>query len=107
MNPAPTSPAKKTARPLTENRRRANRHRLNIPATLVADGEHPAPIEITVTEMSIGGVGFQAKVELKTDGTYHLNSFDTLIPPGMKVHVVSQRKLPDNGGFEIGAKVIP
>jgi hypothetical protein len=105
MNPASTPPAKKTARPLTENRRRANRHRLSIPATLVAEGEHPTPIEVTITEMSIGGVGFTAKAELKQDAAYHLNSFDTLIPPGMKLRIVSQRKLPA-GGFEIGAKVL-
>jgi len=105
MNPAPNPQAKKPARPLHENRRRGNRHRLHIPATLLPEGEHPSPISVTVTEVSIGGVGIRAKQELKLEGIYQLNSFDTLIPPGMRVHIVSQRKLPE-GNFQIGAKAL-
>jgi hypothetical protein len=85
------------------NRRRGNRHRLSIPATLVVPGE--SPVAVTVTELSVGGVGIQAKSGLKLDAVYSLNSFDTLIPPGMNVKIVSQRPAAD-GGFEIGAKAV-
>ena len=53
------------------------------------------PISVTVTELAVGGVGIRAKHDLKLEAVYHLNSFDTLIPPGMRVHIVSKRKLPD------------
>jgi hypothetical protein len=105
MTPPPNPPVTKRAHPLTENRRQGNRHRLHIPATLLPAGDHPSPISVTVTEISIGGVGIRAKHELKLDNVYHLNSFDTLIPPGMKVHIVSQRKLPD-GHYEVGARAL-
>jgi hypothetical protein len=105
MIPPSNLPVTKPARPLTENRRSGNRHRLGIPATLLPAGDAPSPISVTVTEISIGGVGIRAGHELKLENVYHLNSFDTLIPPGMKVHIVSQRLLPD-GSYEVGAKAI-
>jgi hypothetical protein len=85
------------------NRRRGNRHQLTVPATLLAVNEKP--ISVTITELSVGGVGIDSKIELKIDTVYQLDSFDTLIPPGMKVRIVSQRKSPENG-FEIGAQAL-
>jgi hypothetical protein len=105
MKPPSDLPVSTPARTVNENRRRGNRHRLHIPATLVAEGGHPTPIAVTITELAIGGVGIRAKHDLKVDGIYHLNSFDTLIPPGMRVHIVSKRKLPDET-FDVGAKAI-
>ena len=105
MNPQSNSPANNAPRALTENRRRGNRHRLHIPATLLADGDLRTPIAVTVTELAIGGVGIRAKHDLNIEGVYHLSSFDTLIPPGMRVHIVSKRKLADET-FEVGAKAL-
>jgi hypothetical protein len=101
----PAAAATQPSRPLAQNRRQGIRHRLHIPATLMGDGENPAPIPVTVTELSIGGVGIHAEHELKLDGIYHLNSFDTLITPGTRVRIISQRELPA-GKFEIGAKAL-
>jgi hypothetical protein len=85
------------------NRRRGNRHQLSIPATLVAPGEPSAAV--TVIELSVGGIGIHCEASLKLDSIYLVNSFDTLIPPGMQVRIVSQRAV-DQGGFEIGAKAL-
>ena len=105
MNLPTHSQTNPSARSLTEDRRSGNRHRLDIPATLIAAEGHPTPIAVTITELAIGGVGIRAKHDLKVEGVYHLDSFDTLIPPGMKVHIVSKRKLLDES-FDVGAKAI-
>ena len=105
MNSATNPPAKKMQRSISENRRRGNRHRLDIPATLVLIGNDPVPIEVTVFELAVSGLGLRCKQELVAEGTYQLSSFDTLIPPNMRVHIVSQRKLND-GTMEVGAKAI-
>jgi hypothetical protein len=105
MSMAPIPPAAKPALPLEQNRRRGNRHRLHIHATLILDGYTPTSLEVTVTEMSVGGVGFRVKQSLNLQAEGQLTSFDTLIPPGMRVHIISQRQLP-SGEFEVGAKVL-
>jgi hypothetical protein len=105
MTPAQNPSATKAPRPLAQNRRQGIRHRLHIPATLVPEGDNPSPIPVTVTELSIAGVGIHSRRELKPEANYHLNSFDTLIPPGTRVSIVSQRQLPD-GNYEIGAKIL-
>ncbi len=87
--------------PIAQNRRRGNRHRLSIPATLIHVGE--PPIRVTVIEISVGGIGLQSETELVLERRYQLESFDTLIPPGMKVRVVSQRQTGE-GSFEVGAE---
>jgi len=105
MNPAQTHPAVKPSRPLAQNRRQANRHQLHIPATLLGDGETAKPIDVVVTEISISGVGLRAKESLALDSVFQLTSFDTLVPPGMRVRIVSQQA-GTNGEFKIGAKTV-
>jgi hypothetical protein len=105
MESVPTKANLKRAHPLAQNRRRGNRHRLHIPATLLIEGENPTEIPVTVTEMSVGGIGFRSRQPLVVDATYRVSSFDTLIPQGMRASIVAHRQLPD-GEFEIGAKTI-
>jgi hypothetical protein len=105
MNPATRPSVVKPPRPLDQNRRRGNRHLLNIPANLLPDGESPIAIEVIITEISIAGVGLQCKQSLPLDRVYQLTSFDTLVPPGMRVKIVSQQPAA-NGEFKVGAQTI-
>jgi hypothetical protein len=105
MESVPAKAAVKRAHPLAQNRRRGNRHRLQIPATLLLEGDKPHEIPVTVTEMSVAGIGLHATQEVVIGATYRVSSFDTLIPHGLRACIVTQRHLPD-GKFEIGAKTI-
>ena len=105
MNPVPTPPIVKPSRPLEHNRRQSNRHLLQIPATLLSDGEGNRQIAVIVTEISIGGVGLRSKESVSLDRVYQVTSFDTLVPPGMRVRIVSIQPA-DQGEFKIGAKTI-
>jgi len=105
MESVPAKPAVKRAHPLAQNRRRGNRHRLNIPATLLIEGDKPTEIEVIVTEMSVGGIGFRSRTPLVIEATYRVSSFDTLIPHALRASIVTQRQAPD-GHFEVGAKTI-
>jgi hypothetical protein len=105
MNPSSTPPVVIPSVPLAQNRRSGNRHKLNIPATLVGGADAVLPIEIIVTEISVGGVGFRCTKQLTPDAVYHLTSFDTLIPPGMRVRVLSQQ-LASQGEYKIGAQTV-
>jgi hypothetical protein len=105
MNPVPQPPAVKPSRPLAQNRRRGNRHQLQIPATLIAEGTNAPPIEVTVTEMSVGGVTIRSKSSLPIDGVYQLSSFDTLIPPATRIRIVTQQS-GSHGEFKIGAQTL-
>jgi hypothetical protein len=103
MNPVSQPPTVKPTRPLSQNRRRGNRHRLQIPATLIAEGSNAVPIEVTVTEMSVGGMAIRSKSSLVLNADYQLSSFDTLIPPGTKIRIVTQQTT-SHGEFKIGAQ---
>jgi hypothetical protein len=93
----------KSLTPLSSNRRRGNRHRLDISATLTTEGANPTEIPVTLTEMSVGGIAFRSRQSLAIGTTYLVSSFDTLIPFGTRATLVARRQLPD-GDFEIGAK---
>ena len=86
------------------DRRRGNRHRLAVPATLVADGGGP-DVPAVVVAYSVNGVGLRVGQPLAVGSTYAVRSFDTLIPPGMTVRVKSQRVTPA-GDHEVGAEVV-
>jgi hypothetical protein len=105
MSRVPHSTIVKPSRPLAQNRRRGNRLPLQIPATLQAEGNPSAPIAVTVTEISVGGLGLQSSQSLPLGGIYQLSSFDTLLPPGMRLRLVSQQPLPE-GQFKIGAQTV-
>jgi hypothetical protein len=105
MNSVPNPQVVKPSLPLSANRRRGNRHRLHIPATLLNEGDSAVQIPVTITELSIGGVALRCKESLPLDRVYQLSSFDTLVPPGMRIRVVSQQ--PGAAGeFKIGAQTI-
>jgi hypothetical protein len=104
MNPLPTPAVVKPSIPLAQNRRRGNRHKLHIPATLIG-ADASTPIDVTVTEISVGGVGLRSKQQLTLEATYQLSSFDSLLPPGMRVRVISQQP-SSHGEYKIGAQTI-
>src|SRR5206468_10960834 len=94
-----------TVRPLAENRRRGRRHRLEIPASLVRSGapsELP-PVPVQVTELSVAGVGLRSPSPLEIGVVYEVRAFDTLVPTGMRVRILSVRPAT-GGGFHIGAE---
>jgi hypothetical protein len=101
MKPA-AHPNVKPAPTVAQNRRRGNRHRLNISATLRLEEESATDIPVVVTELSVGGFGFRCPQLLRAHATYRISSFDTLIPQGTLAKIVSQRQLP-GGDFEVGA----
>jgi hypothetical protein len=105
MNPVSQPSTVKPSRPLAQNRRRGNRHQLQIPATLIPDGDAAVQIAVTITEISVGGVAFRAKTSLPLDGVYQLSSFDTLITPGMRIRIVSQQAT-SHGEFKVGAQTL-
>jgi hypothetical protein len=98
-----------TVRPLADNRRRARRHRLDIPASLALTGAgdraETSPIPVRVTELSVGGVGMRSQKSLEIGAVYEVRAFDTLVPTGMRVRILSNRAI-DGGGFEIGAEAL-
>jgi hypothetical protein len=86
------------------DRRRGNRHRLDVPATLTAaagGAEQPA----VVTAFSVNGVGLRVARPLEVGSVHAVSSFDTLLPPGLTVRVRSQRITPA-GDHEVGAEVV-
>ena len=92
-------------RVLKDNRRRSSRHALKIPATVVNETDVSQSIHVEINELSVAGVGLQSANELITGATYQLQAFDSLIPVGMRVRIVSCRA-EDRGGFDIGAEVV-
>ncbi len=96
-----TSPRVRTT---ATDRRSGNRHRLDVPATLMADGPDARPLPAVVTAFSVNGVGLRVAQPLNVGDVYTLSTFDTLIPPGLKVRVRSQRHTPA-GDHEVGAEV--
>lgn len=92
-------------RPLTQNRRQGDRHRLHIHAILTPEADNPREIPVVVTEMSVGGIGFRCLHLLQIGAIYRLSSFDTLIPHNTRASIVTQRQLAD-GRYEIGAKTL-
>jgi hypothetical protein len=87
------------------NRRRGRRHRLDIPASLAPVGADPGRPGITVRicELSVAGVGLRAEQPLEVGHVYEVRAFDTLVPTGMRVKIISHRPAAA-GGFEIGAE---
>jgi hypothetical protein len=92
------------ARPLSQNRRRGRRHLLDIPATLVG-GNHPQELAVKIIELSVHGIGIQANKSLTPGEIYQVRAFDTLVPAGMRVRIVSTRTSTD-GEFIIGGEVV-
>ena len=105
MDSLPPLQAVGFSRSLDQNRRSGNRHRLRIHADIQIEGPNPTPMPVIVTEISIGGIGLRTKEPLLLEQNYQVHSFDTLLPPGMRVRAVSQRQLP-SGEFEVGAKTV-
>ena len=95
--PSPTTPI--------PNRRRGRRHRLDIPASLApVDSDPSRPgISVRIAELSVAGVGLRADQPLELGQVYEVRAFDTLVPTGMRIKVISHRPAAD-GGFEIGAE---
>jgi hypothetical protein len=89
-------------RPLSQNRRRGRRHLLDIPATL--NGES-AELPVKIIEFSKHGLGMRTTKALTPGEFYHVRAFDTLIPPGLRVRIVSVRSVA-NDGFIIGSEVV-
>ena len=100
---APRTPTRRDA-----DRRRGDRHRLSIPATLLTDdGAAAVTVAITVTAVSVNGVGLRSPVLLRDGAVYVLTAFDSLLPPGTRVRVVSQRPAEDGaGGFDVGTATV-
>ena len=82
-----------------------------MPATLVVDStgtaETPAlpPFLVKITELSVGGLGIQSAAPLDLNAVYHDKAFDSLLPCGTRVKIVSSRTI-EGGGFEIGAELV-
>ncbi len=89
---------------LGANRRRAKRHRLSLPATLIADRHPVEKIRATVVEISVGGIALGCQRPLNAGDIYQIDAFDPLIPIGTKIQIVSSR--PAKGGFVIGTRVV-
>ncbi len=99
---APRTPARREA-----DRRRGDRHRLSIPATVLTDdGAAAVAVAVTVTAVSVNGVGLRSPVVLRDGAVYALTAFDSLVPPGTRVRVVSQRPTDDGAGFDVGTATV-
>ena len=87
------------------NRRRGRRHRLDIPASLAPIGADAGRqgIAVRISELSVAGVGLRADQPLELGHVYEVRAFDTLVPTGMRIKVLTHRPSPA-GGFEIGAE---
>ena len=92
-------------RPLSQNRRRGRRHPLDIPATLIGGPNPKAERAVKIVEFSKHGLGMRASEPFSPGEIYTVRAFDTLIPPGTQVRIVSNRSLP-NRGFIIGSEVV-
>jgi len=105
--PACPPPPPRPPRPTTAStdRRRGNRHRLDVPATLLGGGADPRPVPTVVTAYSVNGVGLRVAQPLAVGDEYALSSFDTLIPPGLRIRIRSHRVTPA-GDHEVGAEVV-
>ena len=75
------------------DRRRGDRHRLDIPATLTPTAGGP-DVPAVVVAYSVNGVGLRVGQSLDVGATFAVSSYDTLIPPGLTVRVKSHRGPP-------------
>jgi hypothetical protein len=106
---APTGSEEKHRRSSTDNRRRGGRHPLSIPATLSAQTPADPPVPdllVKIVQMSVGGVGLLADRTLELGAIYVVTAFDSLVPAGMQVRVVSVRAGEMPATFVIGAEVV-
>jgi PilZ domain len=87
---------------LSNNRRRGLRHRLDVPAVLVSDA---GQFSVHFTELSVAGAGLKSSVALQVGDVYEVRAFDSLLPLGTRVKIVSRRD-GNAGGFQIGAEVL-
>ena len=87
------------------DRRRGDRHRLDIPATLTPTAGGGPDVPAVVVAYSVNGVGLRVGQSLDVGATFAVSSYDTLIPPGLTVRVKSYRAHPE-GDHEIGAEVV-
>jgi hypothetical protein len=92
-------------RPLSQNRRRGRRHLLDIPATLTDESNQNAELAVKIVEFSKHGLGMRIGKQLTPGEIFQVRAFDTLVPPGMRVRIVSNRSLGD-GGFIVGGEVV-
>ena len=97
-----TAPALRTR---STDRRRGDRHRLDVPAQLLAESAGARSVPAVVTAFSVNGVGLRVAQPLSVGDVYGLSTFDTLIPPGLRVRVRTQRHTPA-GDHEVGAEVV-
>jgi hypothetical protein len=109
MEPA-TKPSTITAAktPAARDRRQGNRHRLDLPATIVAEQASDVaatPVAVTVTHFSVNGLAFRTAVPVVVGAVYLVSCFDTLLPNNLRVRVVTRRDLP-GGSFEVGTEVV-
>lgn len=78
---------------------------MEITASLLLDGTPPRQIQVIITDLSVAGVGMRCDEPLTPGDAGEVRAFDSLVPVGMRVKVVSHR--PTTKGFEIGAEVLP
>ena len=95
----------------TENRRKAGRHSLDLPATLSVENAPPGvaaspDMLIKIVQMSVGGVGLLADRALDLGTVYRVAAFDSLVPAGMRVRVVSVRPAEVPATYVIGAEIV-
>lgn len=100
----PPVPREQTA---ATNRRRGHRHRIDIPATLTLDAAaaDAKPVPAVVTAYSVNGVGLRVAQPLAVGDVYGLSTFDSLIPPGLRIRVKTLRHTPA-GDHEVGAEIV-
>jgi hypothetical protein len=92
-------------RSLSQNRRRGRRHPLDILATLTGGPTGTTERTVKIVEFSKHGLGMRATQPFTPGEIYAVHAFDTLVPPGMRVRIVSNRSL-QNEGFIIGSEVV-
>jgi len=112
MDTPTCTPLQSPARSASTDRRRGDRHRLDVPATLAlvgADGlvadPQGRPLPAVVIAFSVNGVGLRVAQPLAVGDVYAVSTFDSLIPPGLRVRIRSQRITPA-GDHEVGAEVV-
>jgi hypothetical protein len=86
------------------NRRRSGRLRLDVRGNVVAEGGNRSVVEVRIVELSVNGVGMVADAELIVGEMYQVNAFDSLVPVGMRMKVISMRGRA-GGGFDVGGEV--
>lgn len=85
------------------NRRRGRRHRLHVPATFTPENGGTA-VHGCVVELSVGGLGMTTHDIAEIGSVFVVSAYDTLLPPGLRVKVVSHRAT--SHGHVVGAAIL-